>query len=60
MLIYNPVFVEEVKASIQTDGFSQAVDNFISNKMFRDLAILTPFYMNNKLIIDIILEKYNI
>jgi hypothetical protein len=28
--------------------------------MFRDLAILTPFYMNNKLIIDIILEKYNI
>jgi hypothetical protein len=60
LLIANPTFVEEVKATIHEPGFALAIDNFITNKMFKDLAVLTPFYMGNRTALDLIVSKYNV
>lgn len=59
MALQNTVFVDEIKATINDQSFSIALDNFIVEKKFGELAKLTPFYMANRAIIDMVVSKYN-
>jgi len=53
-----PEFAEEAKALIANPAFTAAVDNFLAHNVFSKGAALTPFYMANREILDILVRKH--